>query len=59
MSSWFITLIIAVGITAWVYGYLARNNGNANPGSNFALAAVAGTIFFIVVFTFLKFVIHF
>ncbi|MDB5181997.1 MAG: hypothetical protein JWP13_760 [Candidatus Saccharibacteria bacterium] len=59
MPTWLLSLILAVGVTAWSYNKLARANGNASPQSNFALAALAGAIMFLVIFSLLKLVLGF
>jgi hypothetical protein len=59
MPSWLISLILAIGVTAWAYNKLARTNGNASPGSNFALAAVGGAVIFFIMFSLLKLVLGF
>jgi uncharacterized membrane protein YidH (DUF202 family) len=59
MPSWIISLLLAIGVTTWAYTKLAKANGNAEPRSNFLLAAAGGAIVFIVVFTLLKLVLNF
>jgi hypothetical protein len=59
MPSWILALILAVGVTAWLYNLLARTNGNANPKGNFIIAAIAGFVLFLVVLSLLKWVLNF
>lgn len=59
MPTWLLSLILAVGVTTWAYNKLAKENGNASPQSNFTLAAVAGAVVFIVIFSLLKLVLGF
>lgn len=59
MPSWLISLLLAIGVTAWAYSKLARSNGNASPKSNFMVAAAGGIVIFLVAFTLLKVVLGF
>jgi hypothetical protein len=59
MPSWLLSLILAVGVTAWAYNKLAHANGNASPQSNFMLAAIGGVVVFLVIFSLLKLVLGF
>ena len=59
MSAFFIALLVGIAMTAWSYAKLAHLNGNANPGSNLALAATAGFVVFLILFTLLKFTFGF
>jgi uncharacterized membrane protein YidH (DUF202 family) len=59
MPSWLLSLLLAIGVTAWAYNKLARANGNASPKSNFMVAAAGGAVVFFVVFTLLKLVLGF
>lgn len=58
MPSWIIALLLAIGVTTWAYAKLAKLNGNAEPKSNFMIAAAGGLIVFIVMLTLLKTVLH-
>lgn len=57
MPSWIISLILAVGATAWSYNKLARTNGNANPMGNFWIASIVGVVVFLVMFSLMAMVL--
>lgn len=59
MPSWLLSLIFAIGVTAWAYNKLARANGNASPQSNMILALVGGGVVFLVVFSLMELVLNF
>lgn len=58
MPSWIIALLVSIGVTTWAYTKLAKLNGNAEPKSNFMIAAAGGAVIFVVMFTLLKFVLN-
>jgi hypothetical protein len=59
MPSWIVALVLAIGVTAYVYNLLAKTNGNASPQSNLAIAGVAGFIVFLVMLSLMKMVLNF
>jgi hypothetical protein len=59
MPAWIVALVLAIGVTAWVYNMLAKTNGNASPQSNMAVAGVAGFIIFLVMLSLMKMVLNF
>jgi hypothetical protein len=54
-----ISLMLAVGVSAWAYNKLAHANGNYNPKSNLGMAALAGAFVFFVMFTLMTMVLDF
>ncbi|MGZ6005239.1 MAG: hypothetical protein ACXWLH_03735 [Candidatus Saccharimonadales bacterium] len=50
MSTFMISLLIAVGSTAWIYNKFAKRTGGGNLKPAVIGAAVTGVILFIIVF---------
>jgi len=53
-----IALVLAAGGGGWLFFQLNHRTGDANSGSNFIGAGIAGLLIFIFVFTLLKYVLH-
>lgn len=54
-----ISLVFAVGVTAWAYSKLSHANGNPDAHQNLGGAAVVGFMAFVFLFTIMKFVFNF
>ena len=57
MTDGFTALIFAVGLGGWVYSYFMKNTMRQQP--SLMAAGVAGVAGFIVIFTLMKYVLHY
>lgn len=58
MSSVVVALVFGVGAGAFAWSYLARMTGNARPTNTFIGAGIAGFMAFLVLLSFLKWVLN-
>jgi hypothetical protein len=59
MPTWLLALVLGIGGAAYVYNFLAKHNGNADPKSNALIASVAGFILFLILLSLMKLVLNF
>jgi len=57
MTDWFTALIFAVGFGTWVYAYMMRSTMRVS--SSLAGAGVCAAVAFIVIFTLMRYILHF
>lgn len=57
MTDGFTALIFAIGFGGWVYSYFMKNTMRQSP--SLTAGGVAGVVGFIIVFTIMKFVLHY
>ncbi len=58
MSSFFIAVVLAVGIGTFVWTRLIRSTGNADPKQAVISASIVAFIAFIVIYSLLAWVLH-
>jgi ABC-type multidrug transport system permease subunit len=56
MADWLISAMFAIGVGTWVYVKISKRSNN--PSSSYTTAFFVGAIAFIVLFTFLKYILH-
>ena len=59
MSNWMISAFFAAGVAGWSYTMLVRSNGNPIPSQNYAGAAIAFVVVFVLLWTLLEYVLNF
>lgn len=58
MSSFVVALVFGLGAGAFAWSYLARTTGNARPMNTLIGAGIAGVAAFLVLLSFLKWVLN-
>lgn len=58
MSSFVVALVFGIGAAAFAWSYIGRMTGNARPMNTLIGAGIAGLAAFLVLFSFLKWVLN-
>jgi len=58
MSSFFIAVVLAVGIGVFIWTKVVRSSGNADPKQSVIISTIAAVIAFIIIYSLLAWVLH-
>lgn len=58
MSSFFIAVVVAVGVGVFIWTKLIRSTGNANPKQSVIASAIVAFIAFIILYSLFAWVLH-
>lgn len=59
MSAFVVALVAGIGVAAFVWSQLDHSTGNARPTNTLIGAGVAGLVAFLILLSFLKWVLNF